>query len=343
MTVDIETVSQVTGHGTQLVSVYVPPSKSIQTVANRLKSESAEAENIKSKATRDGVQRALAMARNELYSVQQDDTGVVVFAGTDTGGTEHAYTIGDVPISSYRYHCDSEFLVDPLRSALDDRDRYGLIVIERRAGTIGRLVGDDVQHVRDLSSDAKGKHKAGGFSASRFDTLIEESTDDFYDQVATAADDAFDRSDIEGVLVGGTNITKDDFVEHLPQDLSVLGTFSVEYHGTEGLTELVRRADETITQAGQQTARRVVDDFFTRLRDDRPVVYGESETDRAAEMGAVETLLVDDRDGVVIDRVVEMGGDVVRIPDTFEDGDRFRRMTGGIGALLRYPVGNRKT
>jgi peptide chain release factor subunit 1 len=337
MTVDIETVSQVDGHGTQLVSLYVPPSKSIATAVSRLKSEHAEADNIKSKSTRSGVQRALTMAINELQSVRTDG-GVVVFAGIDEDGTEHAYTFVDVPITSYRYHCDSEFLVEPLVRSLDDRNRYGLIVVERRAGTIGMLIGDDVRHIRDLSSDAKGKHGAGGFSSRRFDRVIEESTEDFYDDVADAAREAFDPDEVEGVLVGGTSITIDDFVDHLPHEFSVLGTFAVEYHGTQGLSELVRRADETITQAGQQTARRVVDDFFTRLRDDGTVTYGRDETERAAEMGAVETLMIGDDAEDLVEQVEQMGGDVVRVPDTFEAGNRFHRLSGGIGALLRYQV-----
>lgn len=339
MHVDIQSIASIAGHGTQLVSLYIPPSKSIQTVINRLKSEHAEADNIKSKSTREGVQRALTLAMNELYSVEEH-TGTVVFAGTDVDGVEHTYTVTDTPITSYRYHCDSSFLTEPLESALDDRDRYGCIIVERRAGTIGLLVGDDVQHIRDLDSDAKGKHNAGGFSNRRFDRVIEESTDDFYDDVSDAAETAFDPDELDGVLIGGTSITTDDFVSHLPNDLAsmVLGTFSVEYHGQEGLTELVRRADETITQAGQKTARRVVSEFFTRLRTDDPVVYGADSTARAAEMGAVATLLTTDGDTELETTVEEMGGDVVSVPTTFEDGNRFNELSGGVGALLRYPV-----
>lgn len=343
-TQQIDELESIDGTGTQLVSLYIPPSKSIQRIIDRLKSEHAEADNIKSKSTRDGVQRALTMAMNELYQVERHGDGIVLFAGIDSDGTEHTFSFEDVPVSSYRYHCDSSFLVEPLYEALDDRDRYGLIVVERRAGTIGRLVGDDVQHVRDLDSDAKGKHNAGGFSNRRFDRLIEESTDTFYDDLSDAADDTFDADAIEGIIVGGTNITKDDFVDHLPHELAqqVLGTFNVEYHGEEGLSELVRRADETLTQAGQQTVRRLVDDFFTRLCTDDPVVYGREQTLRAAEMGAVETLLIDPYmaapESDVVEQVEQMGGEIIEIPETFEDGQRFHQMSGGIGAILRYPV-----
>jgi peptide chain release factor subunit 1 len=340
MSTSIDDVATIEGRGTQLVSVYVPPEKSIQMVVDRLKREHAEADNIKSKQTRDAVQRALTLAQNELYAVKQHGDGLVVFAGIDSNGNEHAYTFTDVPVSSYRYHCNSTFLTDPLCKSLDNRDRYGLIVIERRAGTIGRLVGDDIQHIRDIESDAKGKHNAGGFSNRRFDRVIEESTENFYDEVAEAADAAFDSDSIEGVIVGGTNITKDDFVSHLPHNLAqqVIGTFRVEYYGNEGLSDLVRRADETITQAGQQTARRAIDTFFTRLRLDDPVVYGRDETAHAAELGAVETLLISDDGNELIEQVEQMGGDVVTVPDTFEAGTRFHEMAGGVGALLRYPV-----
>lgn len=343
----LDEIDGVEGKGTQLVSLYIPPDKSIQSIVNRLKREHAEAENIKSKQTREGVQRALTMSLNELQTVpKQSDSGIAIFAGVDVDDNEHTHTAIGVPVNSFRYHCDSEFLTEPLRLSARDDDVYGLIVVERRAATVGRLVGNSIEHIRDLESDAKGKHSAGGFSNRRFDRLIEESTSNFYDEVAEVAEGTFDPEDIDGIVVGGSNLTKDDFLAELSteyQDMC-LGTFSVEYHGNEGLEELVRRSEQVISDSQEQTARRACDEFFSGLRNDEPVEYGRDQVERAAEMGAVDSLLIDpdvlysgEMDSAV-ENVEEMGGSIVEIPRTFEDGRRLCEMSDGIAAILRYPI-----
>jgi len=334
----------VEGSGTQLISLYVPEDKSVQSVINRLQSEYAEAENIKSKSTRQGVQRAIKLAINELRV--HGELGTIVFTGVDTDGVEHSFSVHpSEPVRSFRYTCDSVFHTEPYRELRDDRETYALVVIERREATVGRLVGDTIAHVRDLKSNAKGKHNAGGFSNRRFDRVIEESTDDFYDDVSEAVEGEFDPDDLAGVIVGGTNITKDDFTDHLDyrfQD-KLISTYSVEYTGEEGLQSLVRQADAEITAHAEESVRETLTDFFTRLRTEDPVTYGREPTKRAVEMGAVETLLISDakrHNGWqdTVEQVEQMGGEVVEVPDTFEDGNRFCGPFDGIGALLRYPV-----
>lgn len=337
----LDEIESVEGHGTQLVSLYIPEGKSLGSVINRLQSEHAEAENIKSKSTRKNVQRAVKMAINSLR-MNNESNGIVIFAGVDKDGNKHEWNVSNLEVESFIYHCDSEFETEPLREILDDSETFGLVVVERRAATIGKLKGETIVHVRDIDSDAPGKHSAGGFSQQRFERIEEETTENFYETVAQAADDAFD--DIDGLFVGGSNISKDQFTDHLSSTLEreLINTYPVEYHGETGLKELVNKASDQIDDLVEMEARNAVEEFFNRLPDDR-VTYGRKPTKRAVEMGAVDTLLVGSEKSHpeipdLIEQTENMGGEVIRIPESFEKGQQFSGPFDGIGALLRYDV-----
>ena len=53
-------LSNITGHGTELVTVYIPPRKPVFEVIGQLRNESGTASNIKSDLTRTHVQDALS-------------------------------------------------------------------------------------------------------------------------------------------------------------------------------------------------------------------------------------------------------------------------------------------
>jgi peptide chain release factor subunit 1 len=56
----LERLQSASGTGTELISVYVPAGKTLQSTRERLQSEHAQAANIKSKRTRTRVRKALS-------------------------------------------------------------------------------------------------------------------------------------------------------------------------------------------------------------------------------------------------------------------------------------------
>ena len=55
----LEEIRDIHGRGTELVSVYVPPDKQISDVANYLRGELSQSQNIKSKRTQKAVSGAI--------------------------------------------------------------------------------------------------------------------------------------------------------------------------------------------------------------------------------------------------------------------------------------------
>src|SRR6056297_3323506 len=284
----IEELKGYSGSGTQLVSIYVPEDKQLSDVVAHVTQEHSEASNIKSKATRTAVQDALTSIKDRLryYEVRPPENGMVLFSGAiDSGGgrTDMVTKVLESPpdpVESFRYHCDSDFLTEPLENMMADKGLYGLVVLDRREANVGWLKGKRVEPVKSASSLVPGKQRKGGQSAQRFHRLRLEAIDNFYQEVAEMANDLFvpERHELDGVLVGGPSPTKDEFLDgdylhHELQD-SVLGKFDVAYTDESGLYDLVDSADEVLADAEIMEDKELMQRFFEQLHDGNQATYG---------------------------------------------------------------------
>ena len=301
----IEELSAYSGSGTQLVTIYVPPDMQISDVVAHVTQEHSEASNIKSKDTRTNVQDALASIKARLkYYDNPPENGMVLFSGAiDTGGGQTDMVTEVLedppqPIQSFRYHCDSAFLTEPLEGMLADEGLYGLVVLDRREANVGWLRGKRVEPVKSTTSLVPGKQRKGGQSQRRFERLRMEAIDKFYQEVAEMANDLFvpERHELEGLLVGGPSPTKDEFLsgDYLHHELQekVIGKFDVAYTDESGLYDLVDAAEDAIADAELMADKRVMNRFFEELHDGDLATYGFEPTRRNLVMGSVETLIL---------------------------------------------------
>ncbi|MFB6146321.1 MAG: peptide chain release factor aRF-1 [Halobacteriaceae archaeon] len=302
----IEELQDYEGSGTQLVTIYVPEDKQVSAVVQHVTAEHSEASNIKSKQTRTNVQDALTSIKDRLryYDTYPPENGMVLFSGAvDAGGGQTEMVTRTLesppePIQSFRYHCDSHFLTEPLEEMIGDKGLYGLIVLDRREANVGWLKGKRVEPVKSASSLVPGKQRKGGQSAQRFERLRLEAIDNFYQEVAEMANDLFvpKRHDLDGVLVGGPSPTKDEFLDgdylhHEIQD-HVLGKFDVAYTDESGLHDLVDAAEDALQDAEIVEDKAQMEEFFEELHGGDLATYGFEPTRENLVMGAVDRLLL---------------------------------------------------
>jgi peptide chain release factor subunit 1 len=302
----IEELTEYEGSGTQLVTIYVPEDRQIADVAQHVTQEHSEASNIKSKQTRTAVQDALTSIKDRLkyYDTYPPDNGMVLFSGAvDSGGgqTEMVTRVLESPpqpVESFRYHCDSAFLTEPLEEMLADEGLYGLVVLDRREANVGWLRGKRVEPVKSASSLVPGKQRKGGQSAQRFARLRLEAIDNFYQEVAGMANELFvpERHEMDGILVGGPSPTKDEFLDgdylhHELQD-TVLGKFDVAYTDESGLYDLVDAAEDVLAETEVMKDKAEMEEFFEELHDGGKATYGFEQTRQNLVMGSVDRLLI---------------------------------------------------
>ncbi|WP_101295296.1 peptide chain release factor aRF-1 [Halegenticoccus soli] len=312
----IEELQEYEGSGTQLVTIYIPPDKQISDVVDHVIQEHSEASNIKSKQTRTNVQDALTSIKDRLryYDTYPPDNGIVLFSGAvNSGGGQttmvtKALESPPQPVESFRYHCDSAFLTEPLEEMLADKGLFGLVVLDRREANVGWLKGKRVEPVKSTTSLVPGKQRKGGQSAQRFARLRLEAIDNFYQEVAEMANDLFvpKRHELDGVLVGGPSPTKDEFLDggylHHEIQNKVVGKFDVAYTDESGLYDLVDAAQDVLADQEVMQEKAQMEEFFEKLHTGEEATYGFEATRKNLVMGSVDRLLLSEdlRSDVVV-------------------------------------------
>ncbi len=301
----LEEVRKLSGRGTELISLYIPPSRQISDVSAYLRSEYSQSSNIKSASTRKNVQGAISSILSRLKNFKAPpENGLVFFVGHRSIGADQTDMVQFVleppePVPTFVYRCDSSFFTEPLEGMLGEKDVYGLLVIDRSEATIGLLHGKRIIPVKNIQSMVPSKHGRGGQSARRFERLIEIAAHEYYKKVADIANEAFlSRQDLVGVVIGGPGPTKEFFVknEYLHYELQkkIVDTFDTGYTDEYGLKEVVEKARESLRSLDLMREKDLMQRLFEEIRkpDGGLSIYGEEQVKNALLIGAVDTLIL---------------------------------------------------
>ncbi|MDD5337345.1 MAG: LAGLIDADG family homing endonuclease [Candidatus ainarchaeum sp.] len=174
-------MAELSGSGTELVSVYIPKGYPIHETGNRLREEINQAGNIKSKTTRNNVIGALEriIAHLKLFK-QTPPNGMVVFAGNISDNPSKTdiqlFSLEPPqPLSVSVYRCDNRFFLDPLQRMLDATDSYGIVVMDGREATVAILKGTQTVIIKKLNSTAHAKIRKGGQCLAAGSLVIREN------------------------------------------------------------------------------------------------------------------------------------------------------------------------
>ncbi len=301
----LEEVDKLSGRGTELISLYIPPTRQISDVASYLRNEYSQSSNIKSASTRKNVQAAISSILSRLKNFKQPpENGLVFFVGHRSVGADQTSMVQFVleppdPVQTFMYRCDSSFYIEPLHEMLEVKEKYGLIVIDRSEATVGMLNGKRIEPIKNLQSMVPSKHGRGGQSARRFERVIEVAAHEYYKKVAEIVNESFlAEKDLKGIIVGGPGPTKEFFVksEYLHHELQqkILESFDTGYTAEYGLKELVEKARDTLRSLDLMREKDLIQRLFEEIRKPEGglAVYGEEQVQSALMMGAVDTLIV---------------------------------------------------
>jgi peptide chain release factor subunit 1 len=301
----IEELKTCKGKHTELISLYVPPSKQISDVTSYLKNEFSQSQNIKSKTTRKNVLSAIESIMSRLKQFKTPpENGIIFFVGHKSIGSDQtdmvAYVIEPpMPIITFLYRCDSLFYTEPLEQMLTEKEIYGLLLLDRRECTIGMLRGKSINLLKYMTSQVPGKHGRGGQSQRRFERLTEIAAHEWFVKIGDKASEIFlNQENMKGIFVGGSGPTKQYFVEegylHYEIQNKVLEVFDTGYTDEFGLKELVGVASEKMSDLKISREKKVMKRFLSEVTKSEKslAAYGEEQIRRALEMGIVDTLIL---------------------------------------------------
>src|ERR671932_883196 len=303
-------LSNISGHGTELVSVYVPPRRPIFDVISQLRNEAGTASNIKSDLTRNHVQDALSTTIEYLKKYRTTpENGLVIFCGAipnDKGIGKEKIEIFPVdppkPVQISLYRCDDHFWTDHLKDMLKDDKAIGILAIDTQEAGLGILTGDRWEVIDALTSGVAGKHRQGGQSARRFERLRDNELNDYYHRIAEHSQKVFiDQYNVKGIIVGGPGPTKENFLkeEYLDYRLqkSVIASLDTSYSGEEGVRELIEKAqNEGIMQDFRvMEEKQLVKKFMNEVHSGHGLgIYGIHDVTKALETGIADLVIVTD-------------------------------------------------
>jgi len=341
----IKNIKKLKGTGTQLVSVYITPNYPIGEIANKIRSEISQAENIKSKQTRTKVIGALERILQALKSFRETPpNGLVIFAGdvSEDPSKEDIITITLEPIYKLNqsiYRCDSSFYVEPLEQMLNQKESYGLVVMDGKEATLAILRGVNFTILETIESHAHSKVRKGGQSARRYERLIEEQTEYYYKKVAEAMDNHF-LNKVKGVIIGGPGPTKEYFVESKFYNYqhNILGIVNTGYTDIEGIRELIENSKDILKEQDLIVEKREFENFVKKLIKEEKATYGMDSVIEAIKNRRAEKVLISTKIDYepIIELCKQNGIEFVLISDESIEGNQFLNTFTGIGAILKY-------
>ena len=297
------------GFHTELISLYIPSDKKISDVTNYLKNEISESQNIKSKLTRKNVLDGINSALGQLKNIKKiPENGLIIFSGAipqnNTPGTErNELTMVEPPdrVKTFRYHCASEFLLEPLEEMLTPTEAYGLLVVGRKEAAVGYIKGNRIEIVKEFTSGIRGKHSQGGQSQKRFERLNQEAEMAFYRRISDTVNDIFLKiEDLQGIFVGGPGPSKEKFVKDDSLDYrlgdKIIDVVDIGYGGSEGIRALIEKVKEQMENIKYIREKEVMQRFMKNISSETGLaIYGLEEIERGLNFGAVDILLLSEK------------------------------------------------
>lgn len=289
-----------------MISLIIPPKDQISRVSKMLADEMGTASNIKSRVNRLSVLGAITSTQQRLKLYNRcPPNGLIIYCGTiiTDEGKEKRVNIDFEPfkpINTSLYMCDNKFHTEALGELLQDNDRFGFIVMDGNGALYGTVHGSTREILHKFSVDLPKKHGRGGQSALRFARLRMEKRHNYVRKVAETATQMFitnDRPNISNLVLAGSADFKNELngSELFDKRLAevVVKVVDVSYGGENGFSQAIELAAETLANVKFVQEKKLICKYMEEISlDSGKYVFGVSETMKALDLGAVETLIL---------------------------------------------------
>lgn len=291
------------GNGTSMVSLIIPPKDDINKAGKMLTGELSQAQNIKSRITKQSVITAITSTKEKLKLYKQTpNNGLCIYCGVilmDDNKTEKKINFDFEPfrpINQSMYFCGGKFQTEPLNCLLADDEKFGFIIVDGNGALYATLQGNSREILQKITVELPKKHRKGGQSSVRFARLREEKRHNYLRKVAELANQNYmsnEKPNVAGLILAGSAGFKNELMETDMLDKRLLpvicGVVDVSYGGENGLNEAITLSGDALQNVKFVAEKKLVSKFFEEIAlDTGMIVFGVEDTMRALELGAIE-------------------------------------------------------
>ncbi|VVU95340.1 eRF1 domain 2 [seawater metagenome] len=302
----LKTLAKAKGNGTSMITLALPPDKSLPYVNSMLTNEYGTATNIKSRVNKLSVLSAITSTQQKLKQYKTiPKNGLVIYCGTILiDGNKEKKVTYDIepfkPINQFMYLCDSRFHTEVIENILGAEDKYGFIIMDGNGVLYATLCGNDQDILHQFSVDLPKKHGRGGQSALRFSRLRVEARNNYIRKVGELATHYFISNDIpnvKGLILAGSAELKVELSEsqHFDGRLKpkVISIIDIAYGGANGLNQAIELSAETLSNVKLVEEKKLLESYFHEITmDTGKFCFGIKNSMMAVEAGVSDTLIV---------------------------------------------------
>ncbi len=195
------------------ISVYYPYGKGKETIAMMRETRRGE----KMERVEAEIEKRIAKLKVDPPSVGKFARTLCVFGWLD-GGKVKIKVVGTSRNLPYIYMATKRPYLKPFRDILKINYTILLVILDQKAASIRRFVGNMVVAEDKLRIDLQGKHKKGGQSQKRFLNARQEKINAFFKDVRGRIKAMDKKSDL--ILLGGSGEAKKEFYNGLDSRLA---------------------------------------------------------------------------------------------------------------------------
>lgn len=275
-------------------------------------------------------------------------TGMLRLTGIITQGPEDLIPLGSHHTINVQlnqalriYKKWNKWSLDRLNEAIKASKRATeiIVAIEDNETTLGIIKQYGIDYIGPIIGDISGKRT---IQKNR-----KEKINEYYKQIT---DTINQHKDINKLIIIGPGFTKNSYYEYLhnhnPELASKSTLESTGAGGHSGIQEVLKNGlIENLSQNAKIAKETgAVNKLLEQIaKNSSQITYGENQTRIAANMGAVEQLLIldinirDENIQQIMNIVENMGGNILIISSEHDAGVQLESL-GGIGAFLRYSI-----
>jgi protein pelota len=221
------------------------------------------------------------------------------------------------------------------------RPRVLLVALDDESAELGLVRQYGLEHAGIINYPRVGKRYASK----------EPGVQKFFHELAAAMGNVMEREGVRAAIIAGPGFTKEEFHKFLresyPELAPKIRRDDVSTGGSAGLYEIVRRGlvEQVSHEDRLSFETSLMEQLMAKIAKEESATYGRKDVARAAELGAVEKLLIVDellrRERARLDdllkQVRKTRGEVIVI-STEHDAGRQLLSIGGVAALLRFKI-----